>query len=204
MAAQQSPSPLRRWKRLFPVFSTIDAAIVASAPGGQISDDVTVLRKATRDVVQDLCDVPEDDAAEDLCRLLDDVMVEYLITLKGAVRVTVTTPSLGKALGSLEDLHESKRVRELARFVRISIAKARTRLEIEKPDGREKRMQVKDAPSRTTRRVEGPGPAREIPAPAWLPKKGAPVDAAPVAPARRLITSTSRPSRPRRRRALLG
>jgi hypothetical protein len=145
MAAQQRPSPLRRWKRLFPVFSTIDVAIVASAPGGQISDDVTVLRKATRDVVQDLCDVPEDDAAEDLCRLLDDVMVEYLITLKGAVRVTVTTPSLGKALGSLEDLHESKRVRELARFVRISIARARTRLEIEKPDGREKRMQVKDA-----------------------------------------------------------
>jgi hypothetical protein len=171
MAAQQSPSPLRRWKRLFPVFSTIDAAIVASAPGGQISDDVTVLRKATRDVVQDLSDVPEDDAAEDLCRLLDDVMVEYLITLKGAVRVTVTTPSLGKALGSLEDLHESKRVRELARFVRVSIAKARTRLE--KPDEREKRMQVNDAPSGTTRRVEVPGPAREVPA--WLPKNGAPV-----------------------------
>jgi hypothetical protein len=153
---------------LFPVFSTIDAAIVASAPGGQISDDVTVLRKATRDVVQDLCDVPEDDAAEDLCRLLDDVMVEYLITLKGEVRVTVTTPSLGNALGSLEDLHESKRVRELARFVRISIARARTRLEIEKP----RRAREEDA---SERRVEGPGPAREVPAPAWLSKKGAPV-----------------------------
>jgi hypothetical protein len=166
MAAQQSP--LRPWKRLFPAFSTIDAAIAASSPAGRISDDVTVLRQATRDVVQDLCDAPEEDAAEDLCRLLDDVMVEYLITLKGAVLVAVTTPSFGKAL---EDLHESKRVRELARFVRVSIAKARTRLE--KPDEREKRMQVNDAPSGTTRRVEVPGPAREVPA--WLPKNGAPV-----------------------------
>jgi hypothetical protein len=54
-------------------------------------------------VVQDLYDVSEDDAAEDFCQLLDNVMVEYLITLKEVTLVTVTTLSLSKALTALKD-----------------------------------------------------------------------------------------------------
>jgi hypothetical protein len=124
--AMAARSPLRRWKRLFPTFSTIDAAIMASVQAGDDAQSAMVLRRATVDVVQDLCDAPEDDAAKDLCGLLDEVMVEYLITLK-AVTVTPTalaSTGLVRALGAIEDKHESKRVRELARFVRLSVCKA--------------------------------------------------------------------------------
>jgi hypothetical protein len=84
-------------------FNTIDTVIVASASVGHISNDVMVLRQVMRGVVQDLYDVSEDDVAEDFCQLLDNVMVEYLITLKEVILVTVTTLSLSKVLSALED-----------------------------------------------------------------------------------------------------
>jgi hypothetical protein len=43
-----SRSPLRRWKRLFPTFSTIDAAIMASVPAGDEAQYAMVLRRTTR------------------------------------------------------------------------------------------------------------------------------------------------------------
>ncbi|TVU45100.1 hypothetical protein EJB05_04573, partial [Eragrostis curvula] len=71
--AMAAHSPLRRWKRFFAAF---DAAIVASG-GEDAHECVVVLRKGKVDIVQNLCG----DAVEDLCRILDDVMFEYLVAL---------------------------------------------------------------------------------------------------------------------------
>jgi hypothetical protein len=75
-AAVAARSPLRQWKPLFPTFSTIDAAIMASVLTGDEAQSAMVLRQATVDVDQDLCDAAEDDAAEELCWLLDELMVQ--------------------------------------------------------------------------------------------------------------------------------
>ncbi|TVU08124.1 hypothetical protein EJB05_41512, partial [Eragrostis curvula] len=114
MAATQSP--LRRWKRFFATFDAVDAAIPAPGPGQRAGDEV--LRKAKADVVQLLCDASEDDEAEDLCRILDDVMVDYLVALKSAPVTprALASTGLAKAVGALPE-HESEKIRGLARDI---------------------------------------------------------------------------------------
>ncbi|TVU08126.1 hypothetical protein EJB05_41514, partial [Eragrostis curvula] len=111
MAATQSP--LRRWKRFFATFDAIDAAIPAPGPGQRAGDEV--LRQAKSDVVQLLCDATEDDEAEELCGILDDVMADYLVALKSAPMTSraLASTGLAKAVGYLRE-HESERVRGLA------------------------------------------------------------------------------------------
>jgi hypothetical protein len=108
-------------------------------------------------------------------------MVEYLITLK-AVTVTPTalaSTGLVRALGAIEDKHETKRVRELARFVSISVCKASDQKLAPKcraSDDREKKKRANDAPPCGTSIVSSirvGGPASEVSAP--LSKNGAPV-----------------------------
>ncbi|GJM99535.1 hypothetical protein PR202_ga16643 [Eleusine coracana subsp. coracana] len=133
-------SPLRRWKRFFSVFDTIDAAIVAagSSSGGDEVGCAEELRQAKGAAVQLLCDSPEDDEAEGHCRILDQVMVEYLVTLE-SVPVSpsaLASTGLAAAVGALQD-HESDQIRGLARSmvgkwsaaVESDLAEARARVE---------------------------------------------------------------------------
>ncbi|XP_062229669.1 probable mediator of RNA polymerase II transcription subunit 26a [Phragmites australis] len=112
---------LRRWKRFFPTFDAIDAAVEASDPARHPSDELQCVRELQRvrgQIVELLCDTSEDGAAEELCRVLDDVMVESLITLQ-SVPVTpsaLASTDLAKAVGALGE-HESEQIRGLARDV---------------------------------------------------------------------------------------
>ncbi|KAK3131146.1 hypothetical protein QOZ80_6BG0502610 [Eleusine coracana subsp. coracana] len=112
--ASESQSPFRRWKRFFRTFDTIDAAIVASQREQEVGC-AEELRQAKGDVVQLLCDAP----AEDLCQILDQLMVEYLVTLK-TVPVTpsaLACTDIAKAVGFLLEEHESDHIRGLARDI---------------------------------------------------------------------------------------
>lgn len=172
MAAQQMQSPLRRWKRFFPMFSTIDDAVVASCsrPGGNGKQHdekaLTVLRRATDGIFQDLREAPADDPAEDLCRILDTVMVEYLLALK-AVTVPLTEPAaptdLARALGVLQE-HQAPHIRSLARRI-VRMWREPVKLTPSPPSPTKKHNTAKTTKSKTARirRVEP------------LPKKSAPV-----------------------------
>ncbi|KAL6850014.1 hypothetical protein ACP4OV_020641 [Aristida adscensionis] len=119
MAAGEQ-SPLRRWKRFFPAFDAIDAAIdAAGRPQGCSHAEH---RKARGDLVEKLCDAAGDGderRAEALCLLLDEAMAEALATLR-LVRVTpamLTATGLAGALRGLRRHHGAERVRALARDV---------------------------------------------------------------------------------------
>ncbi|GJN39260.1 hypothetical protein PR202_gb28365 [Eleusine coracana subsp. coracana] len=129
VAAQQSP--LRRWKRYFHMFSTIDAAIVVASSnnkagsgknkqGKEKEEALRLLRQATGDIVQELCEAPADDpAAENLCNKLDKVMVEYLLALKAVIVALeeARTELVKKGLGALQYHEASPHIRSLARRI---------------------------------------------------------------------------------------
>ncbi|KAF7110619.1 hypothetical protein CFC21_110702 [Triticum aestivum] len=112
MAAQMSP--LRRWKRFFGAFDSVDAAIETADPD-MCRDE---LRRARGDIFEGLCNTADDGKAEKLCGVLDGLMAESLETL----RLTLVTPKvlattdLAKAVRALWK-HESERVRALARGI---------------------------------------------------------------------------------------
>jgi hypothetical protein len=110
-----APSPFRRWKRFFLEFETIHAAIVASDPGGIA--DADDLRRFKAEVVEFLCDAPDEELAEDYCKILDDLMVEYLLTLNMVVPVkpsaAAAATGVAKAIAALQQ-HECEQIRGLA------------------------------------------------------------------------------------------
>ncbi|KAI4970694.1 hypothetical protein ZWY2020_001608 [Hordeum vulgare] len=112
MAAQSSP--LRRWKRFFGAFDSVDAAIETADP--DLCRDS--LRRARGDIFEGLCKTADDGKAETLCGVLDGLMAESLETL----RLTPVTPKvlattdLAKAVRALRR-HESERVRVLAKGI---------------------------------------------------------------------------------------
>ncbi|KAI4970704.1 hypothetical protein ZWY2020_001618 [Hordeum vulgare] len=70
MAAQSSP--LRRWKRFFGAFDSVDAAIETADP--DLCRDS--LRRARGDIFEGLCKTADDGKAETLCGVLDGLMAE--------------------------------------------------------------------------------------------------------------------------------
>ncbi|KAF0905278.1 hypothetical protein E2562_003876 [Oryza meyeriana var. granulata] len=109
MAAQ---GPLRRWKRFYPAFASIDAAVEAADPGLSRKEFCDARCK----IVEMLCDATDDDAvAEKLCAVLDDVMIESLLTLEmvPALPKMLASTDLAQDIGGLRK-HESERVRGLA------------------------------------------------------------------------------------------
>ena len=110
-------SQLRRWKRFFPAFGAIDAAI-ESALG--CSRDKH--RRVRGDLVEKLCDCDaagDGGGAEALCLLLDQAMVEALQTLRLVPATPAMLTSTTDVAGAVADLrgHGSGRVRALARRV---------------------------------------------------------------------------------------
>ncbi|VAI72845.1 unnamed protein product [Triticum turgidum subsp. durum] len=112
MAAPTQSSPLRRWKRFFRAFDSVDAAIKPSDPDHSRGE----LRRARVDIVEQLCDAADDDQAERLCKILDDHMAESLETLRlvPVMPDLLVSTDLGKSVCALRR-HESERVRVLAR-----------------------------------------------------------------------------------------
>ena len=113
LAAMAAPvqGPLRRWKRFFGAFECIDAAIEASDPALSRHE----FRSARGDIVELLCDAADDDQAEQLCLVLDDVMAESLETLRliPATPMELATTDLAESVDALRK-HDSERVRVLA------------------------------------------------------------------------------------------
>jgi hypothetical protein len=110
--AAPAQSPLRRWKRFFGAFDSVDAAIVASDRALSRNE----FRQIRGDVVELLCDCDaEDHRAEQLCLVLDDMMAESLETLSlvPATPAVLATTDLAKSVEALRK-HESERVRVLA------------------------------------------------------------------------------------------
>uniref|UniRef100_J3MH29 TFIIS N-terminal domain-containing protein n=1 Tax=Oryza brachyantha TaxID=4533 RepID=J3MH29_ORYBR len=108
MAAQE---PFRRWKPFLPAFASVDAAIEAAEPGlsrGEFLD-------ARLRILEMLCDATDDEVAEELCVVLDDVMIESLMTLEmvPAMPDMLRSTDLAKDVGALRN-HNSERVRDLA------------------------------------------------------------------------------------------
>jgi hypothetical protein len=100
MAAAPAQSPLRRWKRFFGAFDSVDAAIVASDPALSRNE----FRQIRGDVVELLCDCDADDhRAEQFCLVLDDMMAESLETLKlvPATPAVLATADLAKSVEAL-------------------------------------------------------------------------------------------------------
>lgn len=109
MAAQMSP--LRRWKRFFGAFDSVDAAIEVADP--DLYRDW--LRRARGDIFEGLCNAADDGKAEQLCGVLDNMMAEALETLRlvpVASKLLVST-DLAESVRALQE-HESERVRVLA------------------------------------------------------------------------------------------
>uniref|UniRef100_A0A0E0LF15 TFIIS N-terminal domain-containing protein n=1 Tax=Oryza punctata TaxID=4537 RepID=A0A0E0LF15_ORYPU len=103
---------LRRRKRFFPAFASIDAAIEAAEPGISRSE----FRDATDKIVEMLCNATDDDAvAEKLRVVLDEMMVEALLTLQlvPAMPEMLASTDLAQDVGALRS-HPSERVRGLA------------------------------------------------------------------------------------------
>ncbi|KAL5211509.1 hypothetical protein ABZP36_022356 [Zizania latifolia] len=127
MAAEQGV--LRRWKRFLPAFVSIDSAIEAADPG--------ICRKEFRGarfkIFEMLCDATDDAVAEKLCVVLDEVMIESLLTLKlvPAMPTMLSSTDLAKDIGALTK-HESERVRDLATVIvcdwKASVKSAMTKL----------------------------------------------------------------------------
>ncbi|KAF7103505.1 hypothetical protein CFC21_104490 [Triticum aestivum] len=111
MAAPTQSSPLRRWKRFFRAFDSVDAAIKPSDPDHSRDE----LRRARVNIVEQLCDAADDDQAERLCRILDDHMAESLETLRlvPVMPKVFASTDLAKSVCALRR-HESERVRVLA------------------------------------------------------------------------------------------
>ncbi|KAM0849747.1 hypothetical protein ACQ4PT_053544 [Festuca glaucescens] len=111
--AAPAQSPLRRWKRFFPAFDSIDAAMEAFDP---VALSRRELRSARGDIVERLCDADDDDQAERLCLQLDDVMAESLETLRlvPLMPTVLAKTGLAKCVCALQKNHESERVRLLA------------------------------------------------------------------------------------------
>ncbi|KAG8063762.1 hypothetical protein GUJ93_ZPchr0003g17419 [Zizania palustris] len=111
MAAQ---TRLRRWKPFFAAFSSVDAAIEAANPG--LSRDE--VRHARGRIVDMLCNARDEEEAEELCLLLDDVMAESLVTLRQehVTSTMLSTSDLAKDVGALKN-HESERVRGLVNCI---------------------------------------------------------------------------------------
>ncbi|CAL5040230.1 unnamed protein product [Urochloa decumbens] len=111
MAAAQSP--LRRWKRFFPAFALIDAAI-ESATGHP-----RAAFRSVRSRIAGLLHRAEDDGvAEGLCAALDGAMEEALATLRvAASALPPSATGIAEAVLALSERHESPRVRGLARDV---------------------------------------------------------------------------------------
>ncbi|CAL5049901.1 unnamed protein product [Urochloa decumbens] len=111
MAAAQSP--LRRWKRFFPAFALIDAAIESTTGHPRAAF------RSVRSRIAGLLHRAEDDGvAEELCAALDGAMEEALATLR--VAASALPPSaarLTEAVLTLSERHESARVRGLARDI---------------------------------------------------------------------------------------
>ncbi|KAJ1263728.1 hypothetical protein BS78_09G208400 [Paspalum vaginatum] len=110
-----SRGPLRRWKRFLPAFGAIDATIESAL--GCSRDEC---RRVTGDLVETLCECDAADAerADELCALLDQVMVEALKTLR-LVAVTptmLTSTDITRAVGDLRG-HKSGMVGGLARTI---------------------------------------------------------------------------------------
>ncbi|XP_035815911.1 uncharacterized protein [Zea mays] len=112
MANEQSGLPLRRWKPFYSAFQAIDSAIEACGyPRAEYRDVrgeiVVLLRGAT-----------DDGVAEQLCAVLDDVMVESLKTLLVAPvpHDLLASTELARTVGALGS-HGSSRIRSLARDV---------------------------------------------------------------------------------------
>jgi hypothetical protein len=112
MADEQSGLPLRRWRPFFGAFQAIDGVIEACGyPRAEFRDlrgeIVVLLRGAT-----------DDGVAEQLCAVLDDVMVESLKTLL-VVPVPhdlLASTDLARTVSALGN-HGSSRIRSLARDV---------------------------------------------------------------------------------------
>ncbi|KAL6873740.1 hypothetical protein ACP4OV_013822 [Aristida adscensionis] len=115
MAAPQSP--LRRWKCFFPAFGAIDAAVEVS---GSLLARRThgEIRRARAQIVDELRGAADDGAAEELCKVLDAVMAESLVTLRmlPVTASALASTDIATAVGALA-AHESARVRGLARDV---------------------------------------------------------------------------------------
>jgi hypothetical protein len=113
MTAPAQTSPLRRWKPFFRAFDSIDAAIEAYDPAEFSRRE---FRTARGDIVERLCDADDDDHAERLCLLLDDVMAESLETLRllPLMPTVLAKTDLAKCVRALHKNHESERVRVLA------------------------------------------------------------------------------------------
>ena len=112
MADEQSGLPLRRWRPFFGAFEAIDGVIEACGyPRAEYRDVrgeiVVLLRGAT-----------DDGVAEQLCAVLDDVMVESLKTLLVAPvpHDLLASTELARTVGALGS-HGSSRIRSLARDV---------------------------------------------------------------------------------------
>ncbi|KAF7110663.1 hypothetical protein CFC21_110743 [Triticum aestivum] len=111
MAAQM----LRRWNTFYGAFDPVDAAIEAADPD-QFSRHV--FQRARGGLLVGLCNAADDDQAERICGILDDLMAESLETL----RVVPSTPGvpisteLAESVRALRE-HDSERVRLLARGI---------------------------------------------------------------------------------------
>uniref|UniRef100_A0A0D3GK72 TFIIS N-terminal domain-containing protein n=1 Tax=Oryza barthii TaxID=65489 RepID=A0A0D3GK72_9ORYZ len=98
---------LRRWKRFFPAFASIHAAIEAAEPGISRKE----FRDATDKVVAMLCSATDDEAvAEELRVVLDEMMVEALLTLElvPAMPKMLASTDLAQDVGALRN-HPSER-----------------------------------------------------------------------------------------------
>jgi hypothetical protein len=75
------------------------------------------LHRFKAEVVEFLCDAPDEELAEDYCKILDDLMVEYLITLNMVVPVkpsaAAASTSVAKAVAALQQ-HEYEQFSGLA------------------------------------------------------------------------------------------
>jgi hypothetical protein len=112
--AAPAQSPLRRWKPFFCAFDSIDAAMEAYDP---VEFSRREFRTARGDIVERLCNAADDDdQAERLCLLLDDVMAESLETLRllPLMPTVLAKTDLAKCVRALHKNHESERVRVLA------------------------------------------------------------------------------------------
>ncbi|KAF7097702.1 hypothetical protein CFC21_099493 [Triticum aestivum] len=111
MAAQM----LRRWKSFYGAFDPVDAAIEAADPD-QFSRHV--FQRARGDLLVRLCNAADEEQAERICGILDDLMAESLETL----RLVPSTPGvpisteLADSVRALRE-HDSERVRLLARGI---------------------------------------------------------------------------------------
>ncbi|KAF0903865.1 hypothetical protein E2562_029954 [Oryza meyeriana var. granulata] len=108
MAAQ---GPLRRWKHFLPAFASIDAAIEAVDPGISRVE----FRDARLNILEMLCDATDGAVGEQICVVLDEVMIESLLTLEmvPAMPKRLASTDLAKDVGALRK-NESERVRSLA------------------------------------------------------------------------------------------